>query len=55
MGEKLTTRVRDLAFRNIMRQDIEWFDKEENSTGAITGGPLTLAQRAASSHFAPGI
>ena len=36
MGERLTTRLRDMAFRNIMRMDIAWFDKEENSTGAIT-------------------
>lgn len=36
MGERLTTRLRDLAFTNILRQDIAFFDKEENSTGAIT-------------------
>jgi ATP-binding cassette subfamily B (MDR/TAP) protein 1 len=49
MGERLTTRLRNLAFENIMRQDIAWFDKEENSTGAITGrSPInTLLQKGA--------
>ena len=36
MGERLTTRLRDMTFRSIMRQDIAYFDREENSTGAIT-------------------
>jgi ATP-binding cassette, subfamily B (MDR/TAP), member 1 len=36
MGERLTTRLRDMTFTNVLRQDIAWFDREENSTGAIT-------------------
>ncbi|KAM3576986.1 hypothetical protein VYU27_001127 [Nannochloropsis oceanica] len=36
MGERVTTRLRDMMFRATVRQDIAYFDKEENSTGAIT-------------------
>ncbi|KAF8987321.1 hypothetical protein BDQ17DRAFT_572176 [Cyathus striatus] len=32
----LTARLRKLSFRAILRQDIEFFDKDENSTGALT-------------------
>ncbi|KAF5337587.1 hypothetical protein D9611_014796 [Ephemerocybe angulata] len=32
----LTARLRSLSFRAILRQDIEYFDKDENSTGALT-------------------
>ncbi|KAI5854657.1 ABC transporter [Tricharina praecox] len=35
-AEKLVHRVRDQAFRTMLRQDIAFFDKEENSTGALT-------------------
>jgi ATP-binding cassette subfamily B (MDR/TAP) protein 1 len=35
-SEKLVHRARDAAFRNLLRQDIEYFDREENSTGALT-------------------
>ncbi|CAZ82915.1 unnamed protein product [Tuber melanosporum] len=35
-SERLVHRVRDRAFRTIMRQDIAYFDREENSTGALT-------------------
>ncbi|RPB05623.1 putative Leptomycin B resistance protein pmd1 [Choiromyces venosus 120613-1] len=35
-SERLVHRVRDRAFRTIMRQDISFFDREENSTGALT-------------------
>jgi ABC-type multidrug transport system fused ATPase/permease subunit len=34
-GEKLTRRLRELSFRALMRQEIGYFDKEENTTGAI--------------------
>ncbi|KAG6814237.1 hypothetical protein H0H92_015352 [Tricholoma furcatifolium] len=32
----LTAKLRSLSFRAILRQDIEFFDKDENSTGALT-------------------
>jgi ATP-binding cassette subfamily B (MDR/TAP) protein 1 len=35
-SEKLIHRVRDRAFRTMLRQDIEFFDKEENTAGALT-------------------
>lgn len=35
-SEKLVHRARDRAFRTLMRQDIAFFDKKENSTGALT-------------------
>ncbi|KAJ5653255.1 Leptomycin B resistance protein [Penicillium lividum] len=35
-SEKLTRRVRDAAFRSMLRQDICFFDKDENSAGALT-------------------
>ena len=35
-SQRLIHRARDRAFRTILRQDISFFDKEENSTGALT-------------------
>jgi len=35
-AERLVHRVRDQAFRTMLRQDIAFFDKEENTTGALT-------------------
>ncbi|KAI9099534.1 P-loop containing nucleoside triphosphate hydrolase protein [Phlyctochytrium arcticum] len=35
-GDKLTTRLRDMSFRALLRQEIAYFDEEDNSTGAIT-------------------
>ncbi|KAF6757399.1 multidrug resistance protein 1 [Ephemerocybe angulata] len=32
----LTARLRSLSFKAILRQDIEYFDRDENSTGALT-------------------
>ncbi|KAF8645234.1 hypothetical protein AX16_008061 [Volvariella volvacea WC 439] len=32
----LTAKLRSLSFKAILRQDIEFFDKEENSTGGLT-------------------
>jgi ATP-binding cassette subfamily B (MDR/TAP) protein 1 len=32
----LTARLRSLSFKAILRQDIEFFDKESNSTGSLT-------------------
>lgn len=35
-SESLVQRARDGAFRRFLRQDISFFDEEENSTGALT-------------------
>ena len=35
-SEALIRRARDRAFRTMLRQDISFFDEEENSTGALT-------------------
>ncbi|XP_072639928.1 ATP-binding cassette sub-family B member 5 isoform X4 [Canis lupus baileyi] len=35
-GELLTMRLRHLAFKAMLYQDISWFDDKENSTGALT-------------------
>ncbi|KAF2756024.1 ATP-binding cassette transporter ABC4 [Pseudovirgaria hyperparasitica] len=35
-SEKLIHRVRDKAFRTMLRQDIGYFDREENTAGALT-------------------
>ncbi|KAG1822804.1 P-loop containing nucleoside triphosphate hydrolase protein [Suillus subaureus] len=32
----LTAKIRSICFKAILRQDVEYFDKEENSTGALT-------------------
>ncbi|CAF0957991.1 unnamed protein product [Didymodactylos carnosus] len=34
-GEELTMRMRILSFASILRQEIAWFDYDENSTGAL--------------------
>ncbi|XP_065884883.1 ATP-dependent translocase ABCB1-like [Dysidea avara] len=36
-GHSLTSRLRNQSFKAILKQDIGWFDLEENSTGALTG------------------
>ncbi|KAJ7121945.1 hypothetical protein O6H91_Y563500 [Diphasiastrum complanatum] len=36
MGEKMTERVRRMMFSAILRNEIGWFDKEENSTEALS-------------------
>ena len=33
---KLSAKLRSLSFRAILRQDIEYFDKDEHSTGQLT-------------------
>ncbi|OSX59739.1 hypothetical protein POSPLADRAFT_1183421 [Postia placenta MAD-698-R-SB12] len=33
---QLTNKIRSLSFRAIVRQDIEYFDKDENNTGQLT-------------------
>ncbi|XP_041039515.1 ATP-binding cassette, sub-family B (MDR/TAP), member 4 isoform X1 [Carcharodon carcharias] len=35
-GEILTMRLRYMAFKTMMRQDISWFDDSKNNTGALT-------------------
>ena len=35
-GENLTSRMRSLAFKAMLRQEIGWFDEERNSSGALT-------------------
>ena len=35
-SEKLVYRARDRAFRTMLRQDISFFDKDENTAGALT-------------------
>ena len=34
-GEKLTSRLRTEAFAAMLRQEMGWYDKTENSTGAL--------------------
>ncbi|XP_040289636.1 ATP-binding cassette sub-family B member 5-like isoform X4 [Bufo bufo] len=35
-GEILTMRLRQMAFKSMLRQEISWFDDKKNSTGALT-------------------
>ncbi|KAK9470648.1 P-loop containing nucleoside triphosphate hydrolase protein [Dipodascopsis tothii] len=42
-GQRLVRRIRIKTLKHILRQDISFFDKDENSTGALTN---TLAQDA---------
>ena len=35
-GERLTTRLRSLTFKAMLRQEIGWFDQERNSSGILT-------------------
>ncbi|XP_020919115.1 phosphatidylcholine translocator ABCB4 isoform X3 [Sus scrofa] len=35
-GEILTTRLRSMAFKAMLRQDMSWFDDHNNSTGALS-------------------
>ncbi len=35
-GENLTSRMRSLTFKAMLRQEIGWFDEERNSSGALT-------------------
>ncbi|XP_010266821.1 PREDICTED: ABC transporter B family member 13-like [Nelumbo nucifera] len=36
MGEQITSRIRFLMFSAILRNEIGWFDLDENSTGSLT-------------------
>jgi ATP-binding cassette subfamily B (MDR/TAP) protein 1 len=46
-SERLIFRVRDQAFRAMLRQDIVFFDMEENSSGALTSFLSTESSRLA--------
>lgn len=35
-SEKLTSRARGMAFRTMLRQDVAFFDRDENNTGSLT-------------------
>eukprot|EP00903_Cladosiphon_okamuranus_P008530 g8189.t1 len=35
-GERLTRRLREVGFKSILRHDVGWFDKDENSVGVLT-------------------
>ncbi|KAF8176085.1 P-loop containing nucleoside triphosphate hydrolase protein [Pholiota molesta] len=41
----LTSTLRFLSFKSILRQDIEFFDQERNSTGALTSGLSSNTQK----------
>lgn len=42
-GERLTKRLRSMSFLSMLRQEIGWFDLDENSTGALTAKLATEA------------
>ena len=46
-SERLIHRVRSRAFRNMLRQEITFFDREENSAGALTSFLSTETTRVA--------
>ena len=35
-GDRLTERLRTQMFQAMLRQDMSWFDRRSNSTGALT-------------------
>ncbi|KAI0830713.1 P-loop containing nucleoside triphosphate hydrolase protein [Trametes gibbosa] len=41
----LSARLRGLAFRSMLRQDVEFFDKDENNTGQLTASLSGNAQK----------
>ena len=43
-SERLIRRARNRAFRSMLRQNISWFDKDENSAGALTSYLATEAK-----------
>ncbi|KAG9476286.1 hypothetical protein GDO78_003056 [Eleutherodactylus coqui] len=50
-GEVLTMRLRQMAFKSMLRQEMSWFDDKKNSTGALT---TRLATDASEIHTATG-
>ncbi|XP_006138405.2 ATP-binding cassette sub-family B member 5 isoform X1 [Pelodiscus sinensis] len=51
-GETLTMRLRHMAFKAMLRQEISWFDDKKNNTGALT---TRLATEAAQIQSATGL
>ncbi|KAL8004080.1 putative Type I protein exporter [Plasmopara halstedii] len=47
MAEKLTSRLRDIHFRALCRQNIGFFDEKKNATGALTANLSTNATKVA--------
>ncbi|KAG1704958.1 hypothetical protein DVH05_004984 [Phytophthora capsici] len=47
MAEKLTTRLRDIHFTALCRQNIGFFDEKKNATGALTADLSTNATKVA--------
>ncbi|KAG0045015.1 Multidrug resistance protein 1 [Gryganskiella cystojenkinii] len=45
VGERMTRKMRYLSFKAILSQEIAFFDKTENSTGALAGRLATDAQQ----------
>ncbi|OQR88680.1 ATP-binding Cassette (ABC) superfamily [Thraustotheca clavata] len=45
IGEKLTTRLRNMHFQALLRQDIGFFDQEGHTTGALTTDLSTYATK----------
>ncbi|KAK9861269.1 hypothetical protein WJX84_002505 [Apatococcus fuscideae] len=43
MGQRLTSRIRHMLLYSALRQEVGWFDREENSSGAIAGRLATDA------------
>jgi ATP-binding cassette, subfamily B (MDR/TAP), member 1 len=37
MGQQLARRIRIMMFRSVLHQEVAWFDRTENSSGAIVG------------------
>ncbi|GCC29142.1 hypothetical protein chiPu_0007579 [Chiloscyllium punctatum] len=44
-GETLTQKLRSMAFKAMLRQEIAWFDDKKNSTGALTTRLATEASQ----------
>ncbi|GAA5874172.1 hypothetical protein JCM8547_008391 [Rhodosporidiobolus lusitaniae] len=44
-GEDLAAKLRLLTFRSILKQDVAFFDKEENNTGHLTSSVSSFAEK----------
>jgi ATP-binding cassette subfamily B (MDR/TAP) protein 1 len=44
-GWNLTAKLRSLTFAATLKHDIEWFDEEKNSTGAVTSNIADWPQK----------
>ena len=47
-GENLTSRMRKDAFQAMLRQEMGWYDKKENNTGALCARLSTSAEAVSS-------